>query len=77
MNYGIPYMGSKNKIAADIIRLLPEAGHFYDLFAGGCAVTQGACIHLRILDAGGQVRGGMGERRALYFIRDGQQKTGV
>ena len=44
MNYGIPYMGSKSKIAADIIRLLPEAGHFYDLFAGGCAVTHAAML---------------------------------
>lgn len=37
--YGIPYVGSKNGIAEDIIRLLPTGKYFYDLFAGGCAVT--------------------------------------
>ena len=35
MTYGLPYMGSKNKIAEDIISLFPAAENFYDLFAGG------------------------------------------
>ena len=39
MNYGLPYQGSKSKICADVIRHLPIADNFYDLFAGGCAVT--------------------------------------
>lgn len=39
---GVPYMGSKNTIAKKIINKLPKARHFYDLFAGGCAVTQAA-----------------------------------
>lgn len=42
MNYGLPYMGSKNKIARDIVEFLPPAKHFYDLFCGGCAVTHAA-----------------------------------
>ena len=37
MNYGIPYKGSKNKIAESIIAQLPSAKHFYDLFGGGGA----------------------------------------
>ena len=37
--YGYPYMGSKRKIVKDIIDALPTAKNFYDLFAGGCAVT--------------------------------------
>lgn len=38
-NYGIPYKGSKNKIAKQIVDLLPAGGTLYDLFCGGCAVT--------------------------------------
>lgn len=39
MNYGVPYMGSKSRIAAEVCDVFPKAEHFYDLFAGGCAVT--------------------------------------
>jgi site-specific DNA-adenine methylase len=39
MNYGVPYMGSKSKIASLIGRLLPRAENFYDLFGGGGAIT--------------------------------------
>jgi len=39
MNYGLPYLGSKNKIAEEIVSLFPQADNFYDLFAGGCAIT--------------------------------------
>lgn len=44
MKYGMPYMGSKNRIAKDIIDLLPPADNFVDLFAGGCAVTHAAIL---------------------------------
>ena len=44
MNYGLPYVGSKNKIAKTIIDFLPPADHFYDLFAGGCAITHAAIL---------------------------------
>lgn len=37
--YGIPYMGSKDKICEDIIRIMPPATHFYDLFGGGFSIT--------------------------------------
>lgn len=40
--YGLPYMGSKNKIAEWVVSCLPPAEHFYDLFCGGCAVTHAA-----------------------------------
>lgn len=40
--YGIPYQGSKNRIAKKIIDLLPSAEVFVDVFAGGCAVTHAA-----------------------------------
>ena len=43
-NYGLPYQGSKNKIAEFIISKLPRAEHFYDLFAGGCAITHCALV---------------------------------
>ena len=41
MRYGVPYMGSKNSIAKALCEQIPVHGfkHFYDLFAGGCAVT--------------------------------------
>ena len=44
MNYGIPYKGSKNKIAENIIAQLPPAKHFYDLFGGGGAMTHCALL---------------------------------
>lgn len=37
--YGLPYMGSKNKIAKWVLSYLPKAENFYDLFCGGCAIT--------------------------------------
>lgn len=44
LRYGVPYMGSKNQITKKIIDVLPEAENFYDLFAGGCAVTHAAML---------------------------------
>lgn len=44
MTYGIPYKGSKNKIAKQIVDLLPGKTNFYDLFCGGCAVTHAALL---------------------------------
>lgn len=44
MNYGFPYRGSKNKTAEKIINILPKAKNFYDLFAGGCAITHCALL---------------------------------
>lgn len=44
MNYGLPYQGSKNKIAEELIQQLPNATHFVDLFAGGCAMTHIALL---------------------------------
>ena len=45
MSYGVPYKGSKNLIAEKIIRVLPSAENFYDLFAGGCAITHAALLY--------------------------------
>ena len=39
VNYGMPYKGSKSKIAKDIIAVLPPARHFYDVFGGGGAMA--------------------------------------
>ena len=44
MNYGLPYKGSKNRLAERIVELLPPRKHFYDLFCGGCAVTHAAMM---------------------------------
>ena len=44
MNYGLPYKGSKNKLAEKILALMPRARVFYDLFAGGMAVTHAALV---------------------------------
>ena len=39
--YGVSYKGSKSKIADKLAEVIPYRGidNFYDLFAGGCAVT--------------------------------------
>lgn len=42
--YGLPYMGSKSRIAPKIINLLPSAEKLYDVFAGGCAITHAALL---------------------------------
>lgn len=44
IKYGLPYMGSKNSIAHLIINFLPKQENFYDLFAGGCAITHCALL---------------------------------
>ena len=48
-NLGLPYMGSKSKIAekllSEIIKRNPEAEIFIDLFAGGCAMSHAALIN--------------------------------
>ena len=41
---GVPYMGSKNRIARDLIDCLPAGDYFVDLFAGGCAMTHAAYL---------------------------------
>lgn len=43
--YGLPYKGSKTKLAAKIFEIFPTAENFYDLFAGGCAMTHFAIAH--------------------------------
>ena len=40
----MPYKGSKNSIAAEIISILPSAKHFYDIFGGGGAMTHAAAL---------------------------------
>lgn len=45
MQYGLPYMGSKNKIAEWVLSYLPKAENFYDLFCGGCAITHCVMVH--------------------------------
>ena len=44
VRYGLLYMGSKNKIAPKIIKQLPTADNFYDLFCGGCSITHCAIL---------------------------------
>lgn len=44
MRYGTPYKGSKNSIAEWVVSNIPKAENFYDLFAGGCAVTHCALL---------------------------------
>ena len=42
--YGLPYKGSKNRIAEWVVGVLPENDTLVDLFAGGCAVTHCAML---------------------------------
>ena len=44
MNYGLPYKGSKNRIAKKILDILPPAPVLYDVFCGGCAITHAALL---------------------------------
>lgn len=38
-SWGLPYMGSKNSIAKDVVNALPKGERLVDLFAGGCSIT--------------------------------------
>ena len=42
--YGMPYKGSKNKIATWIVDNLPAGDTLIDVFCGGCAVTHAALL---------------------------------
>lgn len=44
MKYGLPYKGSKNKLAERIIDLFPKKENLYDLFCGGGAITHCALL---------------------------------
>ena len=44
LSFGVPYLGSKNRIAAQIVSAMPEAERLVDLFAGGCAVSHAAMM---------------------------------
>lgn len=44
MNFGLPYKGSKSRIAPTIIDALPAADTLIDLFAGGSAITHAALL---------------------------------
>lgn len=44
MKYGLPYKGSKNRLAERIVRLLPRRTNLVDLFCGGCAVSHAALL---------------------------------
>ncbi len=44
MQYGIPYMGSKSKIARNIIYALPSGERLVDLFGGGFAISHCALL---------------------------------
>lgn len=49
--YGIPYMGSKGKIAEEICKIFPKSDHFYDLFGGGFSIT-----HCMVKNRGNQYK---------------------
>lgn len=42
--YGLPYKGSKSRIAEWVVSVLPENETLVDLFAGGCAITHCAML---------------------------------
>lgn len=44
MKYGLPYKGSKNKLAERIIDLFSKKENLYDLFCGGGAITHCALL---------------------------------
>lgn len=44
MRYGVGYLGSKNRIAKDIVNALPSGKRFIDLFGGGGAISHCAAL---------------------------------
>lgn len=43
-SFGVSYQGSKNRLAKELVALLPSGERFVDLFAGGCAMTHAAIV---------------------------------
>ena len=44
-NFGLPYTGSKSRIAPWLMEMLPDCEHFVDVFAGGCAVSHAMILY--------------------------------
>ena len=64
--YGLPYMGSKNLIASELLQQMPRREYFVDLFAGGGAMWHAA------VESGKYKRFLVNEYNALQcdFLRD-------
>lgn len=45
--YGIPYMGTKDKVAESISMIFQKAAHFYDLFGGGFSISHCMLLNKR------------------------------
>lgn len=43
-SFGLPYMGSKNETAENIVSMLPRSRRLLDLFGGGASVTHAALV---------------------------------
>lgn len=43
-NFGLPYTGSKSRIASWLMEMLPTCDNFVDVFAGGCAVSHAVIL---------------------------------
>lgn len=43
-SFGLPYMGSKNETAENIVSMLPRGRRLLDLFGGGASVTHAALV---------------------------------
>lgn len=74
ITYGLPYMGSKNSIAKNLIKQLPRAENFYDLFCGGGAMAHRASLsgkykHIYCNDLTGAVEYVERARRGEYDNR--------
>lgn len=74
ITYGLPYMGSKNRIAKNLIKQLPPTENFYDLFCGGGAMAHRAALsgkykHIYCNDLTGAVEYVERARRGEYDNR--------
>lgn len=73
MQYGIPYMGSKNTIAEDIVNAIPPGGKILDACCGGGAVMMAFAMSLKF-DAvvGNDVNPSVVKLLDAIFINKGQ-----
>ena len=74
ITYGLPYMGSKNSIAKNLIKQLPRRENFYDLFCGGGSMAPRAALsgkykHIYCNDLTGAVEYVERARRGEYDNR--------
>lgn len=73
MRYGIPYQGSKNQIAENILKFLPGGKRLVDLFGGGGAISHCASLSYKWVLSGND--NSLTKRECMYTNREPEKTS--